>query len=669
MPTISELVVKITGDSSGLKKSTAEAGKEMSGLGSKALDLSKIIGPAVLGAAFIAAGKAVADYIQDVAGAADVIDKTSIRTGIATDELQQLQYAAGQTGVAFSAIQSSVTIMTRSLETNEQVFKDLNIQVKNADGTFRATDEIFNDTIGVLSEMKDETQRNALALKLFGRGAAEMTPLLDQGAAGIETLKNRSKELGLIMSEDLIKAGVEFGDLTSDLGQATKALGYSFAQDLLPSLNKVVGGVVNLIREYVAAKKAAKDFDDYLKQGSTSSTDYESALEGANAELERLIKLREQTSRGTNLLSQFGSTSDIDKQIEAVKAAKRELDEVARGQAMNSRFAGEAAKAQAAQAEAAARVVAQLEAAAKTEAKYVDARAEVLDILEDEKTEYQKIQEQIERLQKTPWAKGQLEDDRLKAIEALRERQKELIEEEEQQQIESAEKIREVQADAYESYKQEYRDRVLAERIARGEAEEAAYSMSDAMANLKTSFLNLLGNEYLGFMRDIGASFYHFEDGFDTIGDGIKSLWKIITAKLPELLLQAGLYALPLNFPLGAGLIAASGLVAIGQEGGIFDKIGGFFSDVGSGIADFFGFANGTDFAPGGMTLVGEKGPELVQLPRGSSVSPAGETRDALRSGSSGNVFNFYSPEALDAGQAAAMFRRETRALAFEGVI
>ena len=34
------------------------------------------------------------------------------------------------------------------------------------------------------------------------------------------------------------------------------------------------------------------------------------------------------------------------------------------------------------------------------------------------------------------------------------------------------------------------------------------------------------------------------------------------------------------------------------------------------------GFASGTDFAPGGLSMVGEAGPELVNLPRGSQVVP-----------------------------------------------
>jgi phage-related tail protein len=36
------------------------------------------------------------------------------------------------------------------------------------------------------------------------------------------------------------------------------------------------------------------------------------------------------------------------------------------------------------------------------------------------------------------------------------------------------------------------------------------------------------------------------------------------------------------------------------------------------------GYASGTNYAPGGMALVGERGPEIVELPRGSKVYPNG---------------------------------------------
>jgi hypothetical protein len=47
-------------------------------------------------------------------------------------------------------------------------------------------------------------------------------------------------------------------------------------------------------------------------------------------------------------------------------------------------------------------------------------------------------------------------------------------------------------------------------------------------------------------------------------------------------------------------------------------------------------FAVGTRNAPGGMALVGERGPELVNLPRGSQVVPAAQTSNMLGSNASG---------------------------------
>lgn len=55
---------------------------------------------------------------------------------------------------------------------------------------------------------------------------------------------------------------------------------------------------------------------------------------------------------------------------------------------------------------------------------------------------------------------------------------------------------------------------------------------------------------------------------------------------------------------------------SIGQVGG------GLLSKGIDAIFPVFAAANGTNFAPGGPTLVGERGPELVDLPRGSRVTP-----------------------------------------------
>jgi tape measure domain-containing protein len=77
----------------------------------------------------------------------------------------------------------------------------------------------------------------------------------------------------------------------------------------------------------------------------------------------------------------------------------------------------------------------------------------------------------------------------------------------------------------------------------------------------------------------------------------------------------------------------------------VVSAIGGGITDTGGDVVDYFTgltsggdwipggdwFASGTDSAPGGLSMVGEKGPELVNLPRGAQVIP----NDILRALSS----------------------------------
>lgn len=65
-----------------------------------------------------------------------------------------------------------------------------------------------------------------------------------------------------------------------------------------------------------------------------------------------------------------------------------------------------------------------------------------------------------------------------------------------------------------------------------------------------------------------------------------------------------------------------SSLLNIGLQLG---KAGVFGSDASSFLNRVPAYANGTNFARGGLSLDGERGPELVNLPRGARVTPNNE--------------------------------------------
>lgn len=83
------------------------------------------------------------------------------------------------------------------------------------------------------------------------------------------------------------------------------------------------------------------------------------------------------------------------------------------------------------------------------------------------------------------------------------------------------------------------------------------------------------------------------------------------------------LSSLPFPANLAAGAVAGSLAAALFTKG--LNKIG------------LKGFARGTQFAPGGLALVGEQGPELMNIPRGAQISSNSRT-NRLLDGAGGNM-------------------------------
>jgi hypothetical protein len=111
--------------------------------------------------------------------------------------------------------------------------------------------------------------------------------------------------------------------------------------------------------------------------------------------------------------------------------------------------------------------------------------------------------------------------------------------------------------------------------------------------------------------------------GEATFGDFFKSIFAVIGAGLQDLgkqfVIAAGLFAqIKKTLALKPELALIAGLALI--------AVGGVIRSLSSRNA----FAVGTRNAPGGMALVGERGPELVNLPRGSQVIPAAQTSNMM---------------------------------------
>lgn len=110
---------------------------------------------------------------------------------------------------------------------------------------------------------------------------------------------------------------------------------------------------------------------------------------------------------------------------------------------------------------------------------------------------------------------------------------------------------------------------------------------------------------------------------------------------------------------------------ANGGGGGLFGWLGGLFGGGGSqwnaaASGQITGlFANGTDYAPGGLAVVGERGPELVNLPEGARVFSNHKSMDMVRGG--GNQQNSNMRPILNVHVSGASGDAHVRELARQG--
>ena len=204
---------------------------------------------------FSMAGAAVTATIGALAvksaKAADDLNTLSKVTGIGTDRLQMYQLAAEQVDVSVESIAKSQKTLKKNMLTASEggsaaeTFKRLGINVKDANGNLRDADEVFDEAIKKLGSMKNETERDALAMKLMGKSAADLNPLIKDGGEAYQRVAQMMAKNGLkVVDQKTLDQANQFNDRISDIktiaGATFQTLGTQLAAYLAPALQKVV---------------------------------------------------------------------------------------------------------------------------------------------------------------------------------------------------------------------------------------------------------------------------------------------------------------------------------------------------------------------------------------------------------------------------------------------
>lgn len=171
---------------------------------------------------------------------------------IGTSELQQYSAAADLVDVSVEAIAKSHTKLEKSMASaakgtgaNADAFAKLGIDVTNADGSLREGDAVWQEVIASLGQMTNETERDALAMQLMGRSAAELNPLIEDGGETYTNLANTLAKYDLdFIDQDTLNKANQFNDSLDTIKAvgmvAFQQLGTTLAAYLAPAMEKVV---------------------------------------------------------------------------------------------------------------------------------------------------------------------------------------------------------------------------------------------------------------------------------------------------------------------------------------------------------------------------------------------------------------------------------------------
>lgn len=306
--------LRALGDRAGLPILTAALGKVGDAVGGIGKRLA-LVGGGI--AAFgLAGAAALVPLIQSYADTTGAIGDLAAVTGASRERIQELGYAAQLSGSSAETLGGALTKMnlvigeaTKGSKDLKEMFAGLQINLKNSNGTLKSTDELFDLFVNRISRIKDPALQAQAAVKIFGKSATELLPLLRSGNKGIAEMAAEARSLGVVIANDAVESGEELGDVMDKISLALKGAGNAIAGALVPSLNKLGATLVDAIIKYRPQLEAfAATFAENLPGYIDKTTEaFRSIGEAVGPVISGIGKMFEMFGAGPTLVGTLGA--------------------------------------------------------------------------------------------------------------------------------------------------------------------------------------------------------------------------------------------------------------------------------------------------------------------------------------------------------------------------
>jgi hypothetical protein len=563
--------------------------------------------------------------------------------------------AAGTAGVEMSTVANASVKLTKNLTGVDDESKAagaalaaLGLNLK--DFKALAPEEQMDTLAKALAGFEDGASKTAVAVALLGKSGAELLPFLKELAA----------EGGrqVILTAEQIRLADEYSDAQARARTELNLYAQVAATQALPAITALTGVAIDLIKEIIGVNTAGKDLanSDAIAEFANNSARAFAFIADAADSVGRIFRVTGNVIGAT--AAQIGALADGDlKRYNAIQAdASQVIDGIIARQtirfSLEKRIADQAANAAARAQEdrgfkPGGKVLQFAGAAAGGKvAKEAKEAAESYKELERWVRESGRAFEELVR------AEQQALDVQHRATNSALDRAKVAQDNNEKLRDEIAitlggEEAQKALAKAYAESAIAEEEKLLVMRASKGASKEELEAINLTIDALREYRELLDGKEVAAKLKKDAAELQDvknmfadmFADTFTDIITGTKSVEDAFKDLAASILQQISRIA--------AQQVANQIFGGTNGQSGFFDVM---MKLIGAGIGGASGGGGGGGFAidelasggvaRGGLTLVGEQGPELVSLPKGANVSNANDTRGMM---GGVNVVNHFS--------------------------
>lgn len=216
----------------------------------------------------IVAGGAIFALVKHVANVGDAAVKSAAKAGVSIATWQELAHAADMAGVGSEELGSALGKLNRNIIEGATGNKEYakwfaRAGLSVSDLRKLKPEEVLTRISEKMASMPDGAKKTALAMALLGKSGANLIPLLNGGAKGLEDARKEAQDLGIVLSDDAASAGEAFNDNLSRLIKTVDGLAMTIGGSLLPYADEIVVALKNWIaanRELITSK-----IEDWMK--------------------------------------------------------------------------------------------------------------------------------------------------------------------------------------------------------------------------------------------------------------------------------------------------------------------------------------------------------------------------------------------------------------------